>query len=292
MTIKELLNEGVEMLSISDGALLNCEVLLGHVLGYETEQLITNCDEEVEDNLAKLFLEYIRRVDDGEPVEHITNSKEFYGLDFYVDNRVLIPRPETEQIVERLITYIDANQELGRHFRLLDVGTGSGNIPISVLSHYLGRSDEVIDYFDALEVSEEALEVARINAGQHGIEDKIRLLQSDLLEVIDEGQEYDAIVANLPYIGEEKHRFVSAAAQKYEPNVALFGGNDGLQLYRRMFEELRDKNIGFELMMGEFGFAQSEDMAELLAEFYEGRSAIVPDLAGIDRIFIVGNLSA
>ncbi len=148
------------------------------------------------------------------------------------------------------------------------------------------KSLDLIDEIIALEIDESALEVAKVNVEQYCLEDKISLFQSDLLEVIEEDEFYDVIVANLPYIGEVKNRFIAHSTEEFEPDLALFGGDTGLELYENMFIEIKEKNINFELLMGEFGFAQSEAMQELLAKYFKNFE-IIKDLAGIDRIFMV-----
>lgn len=280
MTIKDLLKEGADFLGDHENAILDCEVLLAYVLGKDKEYLLAHGNEEVEDDLVKLFEKYVERVRDGEPVAYITGEKEFYGLDFFVDKRVLVPRPETEMLVEKVLEYLRENE--GRKCRVLDVGTGSGNIAVSV-----AKNSEDIEHVYAMDCEADALEVAKINVQQHGVEDKVYVCQSDLLDAIDSEERFDVIVANLPYIGEVKNRFVSADAEKYEPGVALFGGEDGLELYKKMFQQLEEKEVDYDLVVGEFGFAQREDMEKLLNKYFEQGWRIEKDLAGIDRIFVI-----
>ena len=286
MIIKEILKEGVTFLGASDTAVLDCEVLLMHVLGVEQDFLISHGDEDVSSDLAQLFRAYLERVKDGEPVAYLIDKKEFFGLDFFVDKRVLIPRPETEQLVESVLEYL-SDFEGDRFCRILDVGTGSGNISVSI-AKTLSDQERGSD-IDAVDISEDALEVARLNAEQHGVEDKIRFYLSDLLENIDNGDEFDVIVANLPYIGEIEHRHVSEETEKHEPEGALFGGLDGLKLYKKMFQQIAEKKIGFKRIFGEFGYGQVGDMKELLDKYFEQRWEVKKDLAGIDRMFIVSS---
>jgi len=289
LKVKQLLKKGSDYLNDRDNSLLDCELLLSYILGVEKEYLISNSEEEVADDLSLLFDRYIDRIKAGEPVEHITGEKEFFGLSFFVDNRVLIPRPETEMLVEKVNSFIENHWDEEKRFRILEVGTGSCNIPVAIAKYFEDKSLDLIDEIDALELDESALEVARVNVQQYGLEDKINLVQSDLLEVIEEDDFYDVIVANLPYIGEVKNRFVSDSTEKFEPNLALFGGEDGLELYERMFKEITDKGVNFSLMMGEFGFAQSESMRELIASYFDDFE-IIKDLAGIERIFVIKSI--
>ncbi len=284
MQVSDLLKSAASFFDGRETAVLDAEVLLAHALGVDREFLVTNADDEVDSAFENLFQSYLGRVRDGEPVAYISQEKEFFGNSFYVDDRVLIPRPETEHLVEKVIEYIES---AGDRVRMLDIGTGSGNIAISVAKYFFDQGEELISECLALEYSPAAIEVARVNVEQHGLSELIQVVESDLLEVLEEGERYDIIVANLPYIGEEKNRFVSAAAEKYEPNLALFGGSDGLQLYQKMFEQLRDKRIEFEFLIGEFGFAQGEDLRKLLDRYFLGRWEILSDLVGIERMFII-----
>ena len=289
MKVKELLKKGSDYLGDRENSLLDCELLLSYVLGVEKEYLISNSENEIEESLSLLFHRYLDRIKSGEPVEYITGEKEFFGLSFFVDNRVLIPRPETEMLVEHVNDFIENYWEEEKRFSILEVGTGSCNIPVSIVKYFEDKSLDLIEEFTALEVDSSALEVAKINIDQYGLEDKINLFQSDLLEVIDDDNYFDVIVANLPYIGEVKNRFVSESTEKYEPNVALFGGEDGLELYEKMFKQITDKRINFSLLMGEFGFAQSEGMKELISSYFSDFE-IIKDLAGIDRIFVIKSI--
>jgi release factor glutamine methyltransferase len=287
MTIKELLNKGVDFLGRDrEGNVLDAEVLLAFVLDVDKEYLFAHDDEEVAEDFEKLFWHYLKKVQAGEPVAYITQEKEFFGLNFFVDDRVLIPRPETEHMVEEAVTFIEEH-DTGERVSVLDVGTGSGNIAVAIAKYFEAQGSDVIEKIDALDIEDGAVEVAHLNVDQHNVDHLVNVFQSDLLEVVPEGEFYDVIVANLPYIGEVKRQGLSDSTEKYEPTSALFAGDDGLDLYRRMFEEMREKNIRYNIMFGEFGFGQSEDLAEVLNEFFDESWEIKQDLAGIERYFIV-----
>jgi release factor glutamine methyltransferase len=290
MTIKDLIKQGYEFLEGAENAVLNCEVVLANVLGVEKEYLIGHSDEEVEDDLVDLFMLYLKKVKDGEPVAYILKEKEFYGLSFYVDNRVLVPRPETEQLVETVLSFLEEKYGVKRSrefesdaekFRVLDVGTGSGNIAISLATNFQNLEAVAVD------VSDDALDVARVNVNQHGVEDRVELYQSDLLDVIEDGEKFHVIVANLPYIGTKTNADVDENVKKHEPSSALFAGEDGLDLYLKMFQQIKDKNVSYDLIVGEFGSMQREDMEALLEDFFEQKWRIEKDLAGLDRMFVI-----
>lgn len=285
MQIHQLLKEGKDFLSGGETASLDAEVLLAYALGEDREYLISHGEEEVDQSVTPLFEEYLEQIDQGKPMAYILGEKEFYGLNFFVDERVLVPRPETEHVVEKALDFLQANDRASRRFSVLDVGTGSGCISISIAYGFSEAGGE-IGRIDAVDVSEIALEVARVNVSQHGLEEMIHVYQSDLLENIEEGEEFDLIVANLPYIGEDGCN-VSSDVQKYEPRAALFGGSDGLELYKKMFQQLRDKRVGFEMMIGEFGFGQRKELEELLSKYFDQEWSVEKDHAGIDRIFVI-----
>ncbi len=249
---------------------LDAEVLLAHVLGENREWLVAHGDEEVSTEDVALFESYVKRREEQEPVAYIVGFKEFYGMDFFVDRRVLVPRPETEMLVDKALEYLEGSG------RVLDVGTGSGCMAVSIAR--TGGEDVNVD---AVDLTDGACEVARINAENQGVDDRVDVFQSDLLEFAEKGDRYDVIVTNLPYVPE------GAGAPKYEPHEALFAGPDGLRLYERFFEEIINKDIKFRVLIGEFGFGQSKKLGELLNKYFDQKWEIEKDLAGIDRMFII-----
>jgi len=288
MTVKELLKFGKDQLFGRDTGIMDTEVILSYVTGFSREELLAFDDRSVENDLVSLFKVYIERVLKGEPVAYIINSKEFFGLNYFVDNRVLIPRPETEFIVEAVLKYLEIASKDKKSFKCLDVGTGSGTIPVAILNSVFAKLDGDYDIsFDAVDVSLDALDVAMVNVEQYSLSNNIHLFQSDLLDFADDCESFDVITANLPYIGEVKHRYVSDDAVKFEPNIALFGGEGGLVLYKKMFQQISDKEIFFNLLIGEFGFGQLEDMEKLLTTFFDQRWTILKDHSGVERVFIV-----
>lgn len=306
MLIKDVLLEGKKRLLNLHGskgfpeamanaaACLDAEVLLGFALGVSREDLLRDSvSGEVSETEQKVFLKYCDEVASGRPVAHVTGSKEFYGLDFFVDERVLVPRPETEMIVDEVLGWLEARgvEDQEREVRLLDVGTGSLNIATAIVKGY-GHV-----FAHAVDVSESALEVARMNRQNHGLETHVQVYQSDLLESVEE-RDFDVIVANLPYIGEVRNRNLADSVGKFEPSEALFGGHDGLELYKKLIQQILEKKMEFDLFVGEFGHGQAKAMRGLLSKFFEqgdsGKSGdfgyeweIKNDLAGIPRIFVV-----
>ncbi len=312
MKIKDVIGSAVKHLGGGEENRLAVEVLLAHALGVRKEELFTGAENAVDENKLDIFREMVNKHYEGEPVAYLTHNKEFYGLDFFVDGRVLIPRPETELMVEEVYKRVTDpdNPAKSRHpgnmprivragnpadpgnpgetgrqvdlpLEILDIGTGSGCIAIA-LAKKLPKAR-----FMATDISEDALDVARKNATRHNVIGRIDFVCANLMGNV--CGRFDVIVANLPYIGLKKHNFVSKEAQAYEPNVALFGGDDGLRIYERLFGQICERNWRPKFLFGEFGFAQGEEMRALLNKYFQGQSIeIIQDYASIERMFVIG----
>lgn len=254
---------------------LDAELILAHLLGWPRARLLAERDYVVPDDLAATFAELLSRRAEGEPVAYLVGHKEFYGLDFAVDRRVLVPRPETELLVELAIAAarrIAARQ--ARPLRIADIGTGSGAIAVALAVHL---PDAMID---AVDISPEALDVAQVNVVRHGLAGRVRLLRGDLLEPLDAPA--DMIVSNPPYtILAEVEPNVFA----HEPHLALEGGPDGADLYRRLFVEAPARLQPGGVMICEIGAWQGVCVAALAhAAFPAAEVRIFQDLAGHDRV--------
>jgi len=302
MKIAEALQQAqTALLPLQDSIAL--EVTLAFVLKKDKSFLFVHPEFELKEEQIQAFSDLVDRLKIGEPLAQIIGVKEFYGRDFAVNEHVLIPRPESEFLVEYVVNWVKNvknvnNVEKVRNVkdvknvkistnadgvRILDVGTGSGNILLSILKELPSARGVGVD------VSNEALKMAQKNLLLLQMESQAQLMESFLMEKV-EG-EFNVVVANLPYIGTETFNFVSDNTFKFEPHVALFGGSDGLELYRQLFQQLNDRKSLPELFLGEFGFGQSEKMQELLTEYFpQCKRQIIQDYAGIDRVFVVHNL--
>jgi len=260
MQIKEALKWGHEQLFLtSPSARLDAEILLSYILKKPTTFLLAHDEHKICSIKLWLYKRAIRKRKQGMPVAYLTGHKEFYFLDFKVNRNVLVPRPDTETLVECVIEYIRHTKSAtpsSRHLYkksqitnhksqiLLDIGTGSGCIPISVCKNVEGLIAVATD------ISQNALRVARWNIKKYGLEGRIRLIHSDLLknvlpELFDEREVI--VTANLPYIPTD---YQISPELKYEPQISLFGGNDGMDLYKKIVQQLipiKPKAIFFEL---------------------------------------------
>ena len=275
MVIKEVFKEGVSFLGNSLNASLDAEVLLQYVLKQPKEYLIAHDDEDITKDLIDDYFNLLLELKSGKPVAYVVNNKGFYGRDFYVDEKVLIPRPETEMLVDKVkkICSIDT-----RIYKILDVGTGCGNIAISLANEL--RNLEI----DGVDISKEALVVAQKNIKQIGSVCDVNFFKSDLLDGID--FVYDLVVCNLPYIGKAEFGYVEENVKKFEPNLALFSGDDGLGQYRRLFEQIKTLKNKPKLIIGEYGFKQQEELIKKFVKDF-GEVSFYNDLGGNPRMFVV-----
>ncbi|MBI2453161.1 peptide chain release factor N(5)-glutamine methyltransferase [Candidatus Peregrinibacteria bacterium] len=259
---------------------LECELLLAHVLNISRERLFVSYQERLSSHVIQKFYRFFHRLQQGEPLAYLLGEKQFYGLDFYVDRRVLIPRPETELLVDEILKF-----SFKSGFHIVDVGTGSGNIAISLAFNLRQKFDNF--RITALDVCFDALKVCEKNIHRFQLSDKVFPLQNNLLEGL-ERESFDIIVANLPYIGTEIYSFVSQSTYEYEPNRALFGGKDGLFYYRELFSQIVGKRHQPRFLIGEIGSTQGFDiLRELYAFFPFSDIFLRQDLSGFDRMFIV-----
>ncbi|HEX9919347.1 MAG TPA: peptide chain release factor N(5)-glutamine methyltransferase [Pyrinomonadaceae bacterium] len=259
----------------------DARALLSHTLARDHAFLIAHSDDELDPSALALFRERIGRRAAGEPVQYITGRQEFYGLDFEVTPAVLIPRPETELLVE---TALELLRE-GRAAPLVcDVGTGSGCIPIALLH------ERVDARACALDISPAALAVAARNAARHGVEERLTLLVSDCFDALDAGsraQTFDLITSNPPYIAERDIAGLQREVREHEPRLALTPGGDGLSVIRRLFAEApRFLDAGGHLIC-EIGYDQHEAVAGLVDENVWTLLDIRRDLQGIPRVVVL-----
>ncbi|MFC1904696.1 peptide chain release factor N(5)-glutamine methyltransferase [Chloroflexota bacterium] len=270
MTLKQALGCAREVLMANniEDATLECELLLRHALKINRVQLYLDLDQELGPEQEKLFSHLIGRRLGHEPVAYIIGHREFYGLDFYVDQRVLIPRPESEMLVEKALELAQSRTIS----TIAEIGTGCGAIAISLALNL----PQVKVY--ATDISASALEVALFNCQRHGVTDKIILLQGDMLEPLPEP--VNLMVANLPYVKAEEMN-----AGQFEPRLALDGGADGLEKIHRLCQQLSDKLHPGGCLLLEIGQGQGRAVTALLHRLFpSARVEVALDLGGIKRM--------
>lgn len=254
------------------------ELLLRHFSGLSRTSMLMKMRDELEGEVWTEFQAAVKRHAEGEPIQYIIGSEEFYGRRFEVNEHVLIPRPETEELVHGTLQRLEKLFPVSGQIDLVDVGTGSGAISVSL------KLEKPELKVAAIDLSEDALDVARKNASQLGAD--VEFFHGDLLQpLILQGKKVNAVISNPPYIPIADQAWMSDIVTEHEPHMALFAGEDGLDLYRRFMDELplvlKEKAIvGFEI-----GAGQGEAVRGLLEKtFPHARVEVVFDINGKDRM--------
>ena len=275
MTIKQAITKGMIMLKSNnvESPKLKARLLLQYVLDKPRQYIIVYDNKEIDKQQQWQYFVNIEKLTKGIPLQHITHRQEFMKMDFFVDENVLIPRPDTEILVEEVIKIAQKYNSP----RILDLCTGSGAIAIS-LKKFVPNAD-----ITAVDISEKALEIAQKNAKK--LETKINFLKSDLFDKLD-NKKFDIIVSNPPYIRKDEIKKLSEEVQK-EPKIALDGGEDGLDFYRIIAEQAINylKTVSF--LCFEIGYNQKNDVIKIIEDEQNYKNTYCKkDLYGNDRIII------
>jgi release factor glutamine methyltransferase len=261
-----------------DRAGRDAELLMLHVLGKDKAWLMAHPHEILTAEDAVRYYALVDRRLDGEPIQYIMGETEFYGLPFQVNRDVLIPRPETEHLVEKVIELAGGfHRSLIPQPRIVDVGAGSGAIAVT-LTAKLAYAE-----ITAIDISAAALAVARRNAKSNGVAGKIRFLQGDLLAPVAE-ERFEIVVSNPPYVPQGDRDGLAVEVRDFEPGLALFAGDTGLDIYRRLIPDAFALLVPGGFVALEIGFGQSGAIEELLAKAGFEQIEFVPDLQGIPRV--------
>jgi release factor glutamine methyltransferase len=291
-TLRYALDEAQKVLaegSHPERARRDTETLLLHVLKKVAPKtnldtnlawLIAHDGEPLAADAAATFCDLIERRLAGEPMQYITGEAEFYGLPFHVNRDVLIPRPETERLVEKAIALAQRLRLTWAPYpRIVDVGTGSGAIAVA-LAHALPFAD-----ITATEISPAALAVAKANAARNGVADRVRFLEEDLLEQVAAGS-FDIVISNPPYVPESDRAILDVEVRDYEPAQALFAGEDGLAIYLRLIPAAFGALVSGGFVALEIGYGQQEAIHALLASAGFSGIEFTEDLQKIPRVVV------
>ena len=275
MTIKQAITKGMIMLKSNnvESPKLKARLLLQYVLDKPRQYIIVYDNKEIDKQQQWQYFVNIEKLTKGIPLQHITHRQEFMKMDFFVDENVLIPRPDTEILVEEVIKIAQKYNSP----RILDLCTGSGAIAIS-LKKFVPNAD-----ITAVDISENALEIAQKNAKK--LETKINFLKSDLFDKLD-NKKFDIIVSNPPYIRKDEIKKLSEEVQK-EPKIALDGGEDGLDFYRIIAEQAINYLKTGSFLCFEIGYNQKNDVIKIIEDEQNYKNTYCKkDLYGNDRIII------
>jgi release factor glutamine methyltransferase len=274
VTLKQAIIRAREILKANqdiEEPFLESEVLLRSILQIDRASFFINLDQELDAQKEIEYTKWIERRLGGEPLAYIIHNREFYNLDFYVDQRVLIPRPETELLVEETINF-SQNHTVAL---IADIGTGSGIIAVSLALHL--PAIKIL----ATDISNSALQVAKINCSNHGVDKRVSLFEGDLLDPLSDP--VDVLIANLPYV--RKADLARMPSARFEPTIALDGGESGLDQFFRFCDRISDKIKPGGCLLMELGMGQCQTAKEYLTRLFPISTIdILEDLAGIARV--------
>lgn len=257
----------------SESARLDAEVLLAMVRSCSRIELYTAFDVPVDERQRAAFRELVKRRGDGEPVAYLTGTKEFFSIPLTVSSAVLVPRPETEQLVVRAIDLCRGMESP----RIADVGTGSGAIAIAIAKHLPGAR------LTAIDISPKAVEVARGNAIRHGVADRIEFVLSDLFSTVDAASRFDVIASNPPYVREDEFDALPRDVRLHEPRAALVAGPTGVEVIAKLGMQAAGRLVPGGWLLVEVGPAEPA-CASLRAVDGMEVAETLRDLAGLPRV--------
>jgi release factor glutamine methyltransferase len=269
-TIRQAVADAAQRLH-GENAARDAELLLMHVLGVNRASVLANPNRELTNEEATRFDALIVERATGKPIQYITGVQEFFGLEFTVTPDVLIPRPETEHLVEAVMARLSKE----RVVKIADIGTGSGAIAVA-LADALPLARVM-----ALDISVGALQVGARNAKAHGVDSRVQFIESDLLSAC-AGESFDGIVSNPPYIADSE--VLEKQVREFEPALALFAGGTGYEIYERLIPQAWNQLQSGGLLAMEIGFGQSARLMELLAAWQSVE--FIHDLQGIPRVVL------
>jgi release factor glutamine methyltransferase len=298
LDVRGALKEGMVRLRVANtpSHTLAAELLLMHVLGRDRTWLYTNPESAIEAVAAEKYFALLARRAAGEPTQYLTGKQEFWGLEFEVTPAVLIPRPETEHVLEVALERLGArgiriDMVTGAPSPALlvaDVGTGSGCLAVA-LAHELPHAEVF-----ATDISPAALEVARRNAARHCVSERVHFVETNLLEALLRDKQhngrqsplFDLVVSNPPYIAHSKAAQLPREVREHEPHAALFGGQTGIEMYARLIEQAGSLLKSSGILVLELGYDSAERVRAIVAALPIWRNiSITNDLAGIPRVF-------
>lgn len=279
MQVREALKLATKKFMESSTPSLDARLLLAHALNYSQEKLLINYDKELEQDIETRFFEFVARREEQEPIAYILGRQEFYGLEFAVNKHVLIPRPETELIID-ILKEDSTRKGQNDNIDILELGIGSGAVSVCLAKEIL------LANITAAEVSDQAIEIAQSNVSRHKVQNQVKILKSDWYSALDKGEKYDYIVSNPPYICRSEIYQMSKETIDFEPDLALYADNEGLSSYQAIIQNAKNflKNDG--KLVFEIGYSQKNMILDLLKRAGFENTSVKQDLSGLDRIIV------
>ncbi len=277
LTVLDALNKSTEYLEkkVIESPRTNAEILLAHILKCKRLQLYLSFDRPLKDDEKNLYRELLQRRANHEPVQYITGIVEFYGLEFHVDKSVLIPRPETEILVETIIKNTNPDEKIN----ILDIGTGSGNIAVTLAKHLPNSKVTAIDK------SKDALKIAIKNSELNNVNEQIDFIEYDILNNQKFfANDFNLIVSNPPYVSEEEYNNLEPELNEYEPSIALTDFSDGFIFYKSISKQAENLLTANGKLYFELGTGQSKNVKEIMEQNNFSNIQIIKDYQNHDRV--------
>ncbi len=279
MQVRDALKLATEKFKESSTPSLDARLLLASVMECTQEELLINYDSDLGVNLEQKFFTFVERREEREPIAYILEKQEFYGLEFYVNKHVLIPRPDTELIID-FIKEDCQSRHINKSVDILELGVGSGAISVCL------AQEIILSYITSIDISDEALRVAETNILNHQVQRQVNLLKSDWYSNLAKSKKYDYIVSNPPYICRTEIGQMAKETVDYEPDLAVYADNGGLSSYQAIVENAYNfLNANGKLIL-EIGYSQKSTIVEILRSSGFKEIQVKSDLAGLDRMII------
>ncbi len=279
MKIKDIINYGVAMIKNTESPSLETQMMIAKVIEKDRLYIMLNLEEDIDESKVEIIKTMIDKRKNSYPLQYILGEREFWGMDFKVSEGVLIPRQDTEILIEETLKKLKDNKHKS-NLKGFEIGVGSGIISITLL-----KEIETLTMI-GVDINDKAIELTKANALKHEVSDRLCILNSNLFEKINKENQFDFIISNPPYIETKVIDSLQEDIKQHEPKLALDGGEDGLDFYRAIIEQSKSYISPEGFIAFEIGYNQAEAVKKIFVENGYPNVTIAKDLAGFDRVVI------
>jgi release factor glutamine methyltransferase len=279
MKIKDIINYGVAMIKNTESPSLETQMMIAKVIEKDRLYIMLNLEEDIDESKVEIIKTMIDKRKSSYPLQYILGEREFWGMDFKVSEGVLIPRQDTEILIEETLKKLKDNKHKS-NLKGFEIGVGSGIISITLL-----KEIETLTMI-GVDINDKAIELTKANALKHEVSDRLCILNSNLFEKINKENQFDFIISNPPYIETKVIDSLQEDIKQHEPKLALDGGEDGLDFYRAIIEQSKSYISPEGFIAFEIGYNQAEAVKKIFVENGYPNVTIAKDLAGFDRVVI------
>ena len=279
MKIKDIINYGVAMIKNTESPSLETQMMIAKVIEKDRLYIMLNLEEDIDESKVEIIKTMIDKRKSSYPLQYILGEREFWGMDFKVSEGVLIPRQDTEILIEETLKKLKDNKHKS-NLKGFEIGVGSGIISITLL-----KEIETLTMI-GVDINDKAIELTKANALKHEVSDRLCILNSNLFEKINKENQFDFIISNPPYIETKVIDSLQEDIKQHEPKLALDGGEDGLDFYRAIIEQSKSYISPEGFIAFEIGYNQAEAVKKIFVENGYPNVTSAKDLAGFDRVVI------